>query len=103
MELVDRRPILRAMLNPQAIALRVSREKTGGALGAGETGVPRSRGVEGKGALHPRDQILRAATDLSADLLVYRHTVTLGENTSCFEVTPRKLSNMLPCPALVVH
>ena len=54
-------------------------------------------------ALHPREQILRAATDLSADLLIISTHGYAGWKHFLFGSDAEKIVEHAPCPALVVR
>jgi len=54
-------------------------------------------------ALHPRDQILRAANDLSADLLVISTHGYRGWKHFLFGSDAEKIVEQAPCPVVVVR
>lgn len=54
-------------------------------------------------ALHPRDQIVQAATDLSADLLVISTHGYTGWKHFLFESDAEKILEHASCPVLVVR
>jgi universal stress protein A len=54
-------------------------------------------------ALHPRDQIVRAATDLSADLLVISTHGYTGWKHFLFGSDAEKIVEQAPCPVVVVR
>jgi nucleotide-binding universal stress UspA family protein len=54
-------------------------------------------------ALHPRDQILRAATDLSADLLVISTHGYRGWKHFLFGSDAEKIVEQASCPVVVVR
>jgi nucleotide-binding universal stress UspA family protein len=54
-------------------------------------------------ALHPRDQIVRAASDLSADLLVISTHGYTGWKHFLFGSDAEKIIEHAPCPVLVVR
>ena len=54
-------------------------------------------------ALHPRDQIVRAATNLSADLLVLSTHGYTGWKHFLFGSDAEKILERAPCPVLVVR
>ena len=54
-------------------------------------------------ALHPRDQIVRAAGDLSADLLVISTHGYTGWKHFLFGSDAEKILERAPCPVLVVR
>jgi universal stress protein A len=54
-------------------------------------------------ALHPRDEIVRAATDLSADLLVISTHGYTGWKHFLFGSDAEKILEHAPCPVLVVR
>ena len=54
-------------------------------------------------ALHPRDQIVRAAADLSADLLVISTHGYTGWKHLLFGSDAEKILERAPCPVLVVR
>jgi universal stress protein A len=54
-------------------------------------------------ALHPRDQIVRTATDLSADLLVLSTHGYTGWKHFFFGSDAEKILERAPCPVLVVR
>ena len=54
-------------------------------------------------ALHPRDQIVRAARDLSADLLVISTHGYTGWKHFLFGSDAEKILERAPCPVLVVR
>ena len=54
-------------------------------------------------ALHPRDEIVRAATDLSADLLVISTHGCTGWKHFLFGSDAEKILEHAPCPVLVVR
>ena len=54
-------------------------------------------------ALHPRDQIVRAATDLSADLLVISTHGYRGWKHLLFGRDAEKIVEQAPCPVVVVR
>jgi nucleotide-binding universal stress UspA family protein len=54
-------------------------------------------------ALHPRDQIVRAAADLSADLLVISTHGYTGWKHFLFGSDAEKILERAPCPVLVVR
>jgi nucleotide-binding universal stress UspA family protein len=54
-------------------------------------------------ALHPRDRIVRAATDLSADLLIISTHGYAGWKHFLFGSDAEKIVEHAPCPTLVVR
>lgn len=54
-------------------------------------------------ALHPRDEIVRAATDLSADLLVLSTHGYKGWQHVLFGSDAEKILEHAPCPVLVIR
>ena len=54
-------------------------------------------------ALHPRDEIVRAATDLSADLLVLSTHGYKGWRHVLFGSDAEKILEHAPCPVLVIR
>lgn len=54
-------------------------------------------------ALHPRDEIVRAATDLSADLLVLSTHGYKGWQHVLFGSDAEKIVEHAPCPVLVIR
>ena len=54
-------------------------------------------------ALHPRDQIVRAATDLSADLLVISTHGYRGWKHFLFGSDAEKIVEQAPCPVVVLR
>jgi nucleotide-binding universal stress UspA family protein len=54
-------------------------------------------------ALHPRDEIVRVATDLPADLLVISTHGYTGWKHFLFGSDAEKIIEHAPCPVLVVH
>jgi nucleotide-binding universal stress UspA family protein len=54
-------------------------------------------------ALHPRDEIVRAATDLSADLLVLSTHGYKGWRHVLFGNDAEKILEHAPCPVLVIR
>ena len=54
-------------------------------------------------ALHPRDEIVRAATDLSADLLVISTHGYTGWKHFLFGSDAEKIVEQAPCPVVVVR
>lgn len=54
-------------------------------------------------ALHPRDQIVQAATDLSADLMVISTHGYTGWKHFLFGSDAERILEHAPCPVLVVR